>query len=124
MTKRRDGDASPWGRRELLRILGAGAAIASVPEIVRPDDAKIPSAAAAHAIGGDESERQADVVVVGAGFSGLTAARAVAKAGKKVVVLEARNRVGGRVKAGSIAGRKVDVGRMGGCVANAGFGTD
>jgi predicted NAD/FAD-dependent oxidoreductase len=42
----------------------------------------------------------------------LTAARAVTKAGKRVVVLEARNRVGGRVKAGTIAGRKVDVGGM------------
>jgi monoamine oxidase len=53
-----------------------------------------------------------DVVVVGAGFSGLIAARALMRAGKRVVVLEARNRVGGRVKAGQIAGRTVDVGGM------------
>jgi monoamine oxidase len=38
-----------------------------------------------------------DVVVVGAGFAGLTAARKVAAAGKSVMVLEARDRVGGRV---------------------------
>ena len=38
-----------------------------------------------------------DVVVVGAGFAGLTAARNVAAAGKSVMVLEARDRVGGRV---------------------------
>jgi monoamine oxidase len=37
------------------------------------------------------------VVVVGGGFAGLTAARRLTQAGKSVLVLEARNRVGGRV---------------------------
>ncbi len=46
---------------------------------------------------GAGSVRSADVVVVGAGFAGLTAAHRIARAGKSVLVLEARDRVGGRV---------------------------
>ena len=38
-----------------------------------------------------------DVIVVGAGFAGLTAAQQLLSAGLKIKILEARNRVGGRV---------------------------
>ncbi|WP_152176226.1 flavin monoamine oxidase family protein, partial [Mycobacterium tuberculosis] len=40
---------------------------------------------------------QVDTVVVGAGVTGLTAARLLQDAGRTVVVLEARDRIGGRV---------------------------
>src|SRR5205085_246434 len=40
----------------------------------------------------------ADVVVVGAGVAGLACARALADEGVEVVVLEARERIGGRIR--------------------------
>jgi monoamine oxidase len=45
----------------------------------------------------DGSVTDADVVVLGAGLAGLAAARAIVAGGQSVVVLEARDRVGGRV---------------------------
>jgi len=50
------------------------------------------------------------VVVVGAGFAGLTAARRVAEAGRSVLVLEARDRVGGRTETVEVAGIPLDIG--------------
>jgi len=39
----------------------------------------------------------ADVLVVGAGMAGLAAAERLAAAGRRVLVLEARDRIGGRI---------------------------
>jgi monoamine oxidase len=50
---------------------------------------------------------EADVVVVGAGLAGLAAARAVAASGASVIVVEARDRVGGRVHNHDIGGGNV-----------------
>ncbi|WP_332667068.1 flavin monoamine oxidase family protein [Aeromicrobium sp.] len=48
-----------------------------------------------------------DVVVVGGGLSGLVAARALRTAGKSVLVLEARDRVGGRILNHTLSGGAV-----------------
>ena len=56
------------------------------------------------------SQTDADVAVVGAGFSGLTAARELLQRGHSVVVLEGRDRVGGRSCTTTIAGVSVDLG--------------
>lgn len=50
---------------------------------------------------------EADVVVVGAGFAGITAARELARAGRSVAVLEARSRLGGRALSRPIGDGKV-----------------
>jgi monoamine oxidase len=70
----------PITRRRLIGAAGAGALLAGVP-----------SGALAR-----RRVRRADVVVVGAGFAGLTAARELVRQGRSVIVLEARERVGGR----------------------------
>ncbi len=51
-----------------------------------------------------------DTIVVGAGVAGLTAARLLTRAGSTVVVLEARDRVGGRVWTDRSGGHATDLG--------------
>src|SRR5216110_2331224 len=80
-SRREGGEMATKGitRRGLIGGAAAGAAIAALPK------------------SGRAAVRSANVIVVGAGLAGLTAAREIVRAGRSVMVLEARNRVGGRV---------------------------
>lgn len=51
-----------------------------------------------------------DVVVIGAGIAGLSAARAIHRAGRSVLVLEAADEVGGRVRTDRVDGMLLDHG--------------
>lgn len=58
----------------------------------------------------DGDTRACDVVVVGAGLAGLTTATALHRAGRSVLVLEARDEVGGRTRSRAADGVVTDLG--------------
>ncbi len=62
---------------------------------------------AARAAAAGRGSVRTDVAIVGAGLAGLTAAHALTRAGRSVVVMESDDRVGGRTENHSLGGGKI-----------------
>src|SRR3954452_10753922 len=88
-----------WTRRRLIKT-GAAAAAAGAVGVT-------PAEAAKRRKKRKPKRKKDNVIVVGAGLAGLTAARKLRAAGKSVYLLEAQNRVGGRTLNEDIGGGEV-----------------
>jgi len=114
MTGEPDRDPSKISRRRFVAgtiVTGAAAAVPAPAEAAGGAERKPHRHRKARNPG--PVTPRADVAAVGAGLAGLTAARRVAAAGKSVIVLEARGRVGGRCFSRSIGAGASDVANMG-----------
>jgi len=85
-------------RREFLGTTAAAAA-GALPLAANADGSNVPG-----------TPGEYDVIVIGGGFCGITAARECRRAGLRTLVLEARNRLGGRTFTADFNGRAVDLG--------------
>ncbi|MEC9427505.1 MAG: FAD-dependent oxidoreductase, partial [Actinomycetota bacterium] len=117
----------PWARGS-YSYLGPGASSATRRMLARPIDDRLFFAgeatdtehpATVHgalasgqraAVEVQEASKPGLIVVVGAGVAGLGAARDLTAAGREVVVVESRQRIGGRVWSDTMGGVPVDLG--------------
>ncbi|WP_405810147.1 FAD-dependent oxidoreductase [Streptomyces sp. NBC_00210] len=101
MTKdRRLPQHSAPGKLSRRNVLKAGALSTVAASIA------LPSALAA----GDGAAPHYDAIVIGAGFAGVTAARELRAKGLRTLVLEARNRIGGRIWTDTFVGQPIEFG--------------
>ncbi|MDP6978534.1 MAG: FAD-dependent oxidoreductase [Myxococcota bacterium] len=92
-----DQDPDFIGRRTFLKGLGGAAGLAALP-------------AGASATATTPNGDAYDVIVIGGGFAGVTAARELQHAGLRTLILEARNRLGGRTFAARIGDELFELG--------------
>jgi monoamine oxidase len=88
---------APASRRTFLKAVGGVVGGAALP-LGRSSAAR------------GETSNDYDVVVIGGGFAGITAARELRHAGLRTLVLEARNRLGGRTFTARVGGEIFELG--------------
>jgi monoamine oxidase len=86
-------------RRDLLRTAAGASALAAAPAL-------------AQKAGGEAAGEQPlhDVIIIGGGFAGCTAARELGLKGRKCLILEAHTYLGGRTTTGDFAGHQTEFG--------------
>ncbi len=90
----------PVPRRDFVRLAALAVPAALASGCDRPEQQQQPTAAG----------RSADVLVIGAGIAGLRAAQVLAGGRRRVIVLEARDRLGGRIRTDRSWGVPVELG--------------
>ncbi|MGI9163204.1 MAG: FAD-dependent oxidoreductase, partial [Mycobacterium sp.] len=100
----------PIPRRDFVRLaaLAVPATLVSGCDTTEPERESTPTPTSAS--GPASTERNADVLVIGAGIAGLRAAEVLVANGRRVIVLEARDRLGGRIHTDRSWGVPVELG--------------
>ncbi|RJG26437.1 flavin monoamine oxidase family protein [Massilia cavernae] len=96
------------GRRGFMRRAGVGAGAVAAGSALGTAAAATPASGSKHAA--KTRGVDYDVIVLGGGFAGVTAARDSSKNGYKTLLLEARDRLGGRTWTKEFSGHKVEMG--------------
>jgi monoamine oxidase len=101
--------------RTLLAREGEGAALERALRVMTPGqrarlEAGVMKPRELHDVLVDARSREADVIVIGAGMAGLSAAQELMKQGLRVVVLEASAQLGGRMRDAHVGGQRFDAG--------------
>jgi len=102
-------------RRDFLRVasVATASAIAAACGLIEephPSLTEEPDAVSTDISQLESTAREADVLILGAGISGLAAARTLVDKGLSVIILEARNRIGGRMWTDTSLGLPLDLG--------------